>query len=159
MVYFDGTKWQLCTEKIRYTEERVEKVKYVTSEGRDWWLDLARRWDGLEIIEFIPVTPTPEQLERYNDILVLNLPDGWGGTLSDYVEFGTYEDDDQMILQPALDAKTVRGLTAQVQALMLVASKQVGDLELSPGEEDKLGEFFELGPGKEPGIGESGGKG
>jgi hypothetical protein len=42
---------------------------------------------------------------------------------------------------------------------MLVASKQVGDLELSPGEEDKLGEFFELGPGKEPGIGESGGKG
>ena len=50
-------------------------------------------------------------------------------------------------------------LTAQVEALMLVASKQVVDLELSPGEEDKLGEFFELGPGKEPGIGESGGKG
>ena len=109
MLYYDGTKWQLCTEKIRYTEEKVEKVKYVTSEGRDWWLDLARRWDGLEIIEFIPVTPTPEQLERYNDILVLNLPDGWGGTLSDYVEFGTYEDDYQ-VLKPALDAKRIREL-------------------------------------------------
>ena len=118
MLYFDGTKWQLCTEKIRYTEEKVEKVKYVTSEGRDWWLDLARRWDGLEIIEFIPVTATPEQLERYNDILVLNLPDGWGGTLSDYVEFGTYEDDDQMILQQALDAKRLRELQTVIDILL-----------------------------------------
>lgn len=155
MLYFDGTKWQLCTEKIRYTEEKVEKVKYVTSEGRDWWLDLARRWDGLEIIEFIPVTPTPEQLERYNDILVLNLPDGWGGTLSGYVEFGTYEGDDQRILQQALDAKTIRDLIAQVQALTVIAQKQVDDLELSQEEREQVGKFIELKPEK-PGIGEVG---
>lgn len=44
-------------------------------------------------------------------------------------------------------------VTAQVEALMVVASKQVGELELSPEEEAKLGEFFELGPGKDPGGG------
>ena len=154
MLYYDGTKWQICTEQIRYIEEKVEKVKYVGSEGRDWWLDLARRWDGLEIIEFIPVEPTPEQIERYQDILALKLGDGWGGTLGDYVEFGTV-DEDQMILQPALDAKTIRDLTAQVQALTVIAQKQVDDLELSPEEREQVGKFIELKPEK-PGIGEIG---
>ena len=46
-------------------------------------------------------------------------------------------------------------LTAQVQALTVIAQKQVDDLELSPEEREQVGKFIELKPEK-PGIGEIG---
>lgn len=45
-------------------------------------------------------------------------------------------------------------LNEKIEALLLVASKQVDDLEFSEAEKEILEKHFELGPGKDPGFGE-----
>lgn len=90
MVFYKNGKWHLCNERVRYLQHGEEITQYVGSEGHDWWIDFEKRWEHTEIIEFISVEPTEEQLERLEDVQQLNLPDGFGGELSDYVEFGIF---------------------------------------------------------------------
>lgn len=90
MVHYKNNRWHLCTEKVRYIQHGQEVEQYVGSEGHDWWIDFEERWEHTEIIEFIPVEPTQEQMDRYGEILELGLPDGFGGLLSDYVEKGEF---------------------------------------------------------------------
>lgn len=67
-----------------------EITQYVGSEDKQWWLDFEEKWEHTEIIEFIPVEPTQEQVDRLEEINQLNIPDGFGSMLSDYVENGTF---------------------------------------------------------------------
>ena len=100
MVFYKGGRWHLCAEKVRYTQRGEEIVQYVGQEGHDWWVDFEDRWEHTEIIEFIPVEPTEEQLGRFEEVVQLNVPEGFGGELSAYVEFGIFPEGFNHVLRP-----------------------------------------------------------
>ncbi len=90
MLFYKNGKWHVCSEKIRYVQHGEEITQYVGSEGHDWWVDFEEKWEHTEIIEFVPVEPTEEQIERYGEILQLTLPEDFSGELSGYVEKGVF---------------------------------------------------------------------
>lgn len=90
MVYFKNNQWHICTEKVHYTQHGEEITQYVGSEGHDWWVDFEEKWEHTEILEFIPVEPTQEQIDRLKEINQLNIPDGFGTICSDYVREGIF---------------------------------------------------------------------
>ena len=90
MLYFKNNRWNVSTEKVRYTQHGEEIEQYVCIEGHDWWLDFEEKWEHTEIQEFIPVEPTPDQLARFEKINKLRVPDGFGGELGTYVEHGIF---------------------------------------------------------------------
>lgn len=100
ILIFYKNGWNLCSEKVKYIQHGEEITQYVGSEGHDWWVDFEEKWKHTEIIEFIPVEPTQEQISRYNEVSQLNLPDGFGGELSDYVEFGIFPEGVNHVLRP-----------------------------------------------------------
>lgn len=92
LLYYKDKKWNICTEKVKYIQNGKEIEQYVGSEGHDWWVDFADQWEHTEIIEFIPIEPTDEQLARFEEISQLNIPDGFSDILSDYVKDGAFPD-------------------------------------------------------------------
>lgn len=100
ILLFYKNGWRLCSEKIRYVQHGEEITQYVGSEGHDWWLDFEEKWEHTEIIEFIPVEPTEEQIGRFEEVVQLNIPDGFSGELSCYVEFGIFPEGFNHILRP-----------------------------------------------------------
>lgn len=90
MIYFKDGKWNLSTEQIHYTQRGEEITQYVTAEGHDWWTDFESKWDHTEIIDFIPVEPTAEQLERLEEINQLGIPEGLSEIVDNYVSDGTF---------------------------------------------------------------------
>lgn len=99
LIYYKNG-WHLCNEKVKYIQHGEVIIQYVMSEGHDWWLDFEEKWEHTEIIEFIEVEPTQEQISRYNEVLQLNIPEGYGGELSCYVEFGIFPDGFKHVLRP-----------------------------------------------------------
>jgi hypothetical protein len=99
LIYYKNG-WRLCNEKVKYIQHGEEIIQYVGSEGHDWWLDFEEKWEHTEIIEFIEVEPTQEQISRYNEVLQLNIPEGFGAELSDYVEFGIFPEGFTRVLRP-----------------------------------------------------------
>ncbi len=92
--------WRLCSEKIRYVQHGEEITQYVGSEGHDWWVDFEEKWEHTEIIEFVPVEPTEEQIERFEEVNQLNIQEGFGAELSDSVKFGIFPEGFNHILRP-----------------------------------------------------------
>lgn len=86
MVFYKNRRWHLCNEKVKYTQNGKEIEQYVGSEGHDWWEDFEQKHEHTEIIEFIPVEPTEEQLIRLEEINELNIPDGFSDMVSNYVK-------------------------------------------------------------------------
>ena len=86
MVFYKNGRWHLCNEKVKYMQNDKEITQYVGSEDKQWWLDFEEKWEHTEIIEFIPVEPTQEQVDRLEEINQLNIPDGFGSTINSYVE-------------------------------------------------------------------------
>jgi len=99
MIFYKNRKWHLCTEKVHYTQHGEEIIQYVGTEGKDWWLDFEEKHNHTEIIEFIPVEPTEEQLNRFEEINQLNIPEGFSAELGDYVESGVFPDGVNHILK------------------------------------------------------------
>lgn len=99
MIYYKNG-WHLCNEKVKYKQHDEEIIQYVMSEGHDWWVDFEEKWEHTEIIEFIPVEPTQEQLDRLEEINQLNIPDGFGYECSQYVEFGIFPEGFNHVLRP-----------------------------------------------------------
>ena len=100
ILIFYKNGWRLCSEKIRYVQHGEEITQYVGSEGHDWWVDFEEKWEHTEIIEFIPVEPTQEQLDRFEEVNQLNIQEGFGAELSDYVEFGIFPEGFNHVLRP-----------------------------------------------------------
>jgi hypothetical protein len=90
MVFYKNGSWDMCKEKVRYSQYNEEITQYVGSEGHDWWVEFEQKWEHTKIIEFIPVIPTEEQIKRYNEIK--DMPDGFEYEYSAYVEGGTVPD-------------------------------------------------------------------
>lgn len=100
ILIFYKNGWRLCSEKVKYIQHGEEIIQYVMSEGHDWWIDFEEKWEHTEIIEFIPVEPTQEQISRYNEVLQLNIPEGFGAELGNYVEFGIFPEGFNHVLRP-----------------------------------------------------------
>lgn len=110
--------WHLCNEKVYYIQHGEEIIQYVMSEGHDWWVDFEEKWEHTEIIEFIPVEPTEEQISRYNEALQLNIPEGFSGELSAYVEFGIFPEGINHPLKSLQDTKKIEGLENIIDILL-----------------------------------------
>lgn len=89
----------MCSEKVKYLQHDEEKEQYVGSEGHQWWLDFAGKWEHTEIVEFIEVNPTQEQFKRLEQINQLGVRGGFTGTFSDYVESGVYPEGNSHVLK------------------------------------------------------------
>ena len=105
MVYYKNGCWHLCAEKVRYVQHGKEIKQYVGQEGHQWWVDFEQKWEHTEIQEFIPVEPTSGQVERLEEIKQLNLPDGFGSVLGEYVEHGVFPEGYMHVLRPIQIAK------------------------------------------------------
>ena len=90
----------MCEHKVKYIQHGEEITQYVMSEGRDWWVDFEEKWEHTEIIEFIPVVPTDEQINRLEEVNQLNIKEGFGYECSQYVEFGIFPEGFNHILRP-----------------------------------------------------------
>lgn len=90
MVYYKNGKWLIANSKVVFRQGGANKEKYVGLEGKEWWLDFARRWNDTEVIEFIDVTPSEDQLVRIENVNNQNIPDGFSYIISDYVQSGKF---------------------------------------------------------------------
>lgn len=99
MIYYKN-RWHMCNEKVKYIQHGEEIIQYVMSEGHDWWIDFEEKWEHTEILEFIAVEPTEEQLGRFEEVIQLNIPEGFGGELSAYVENGIFPEGFSHVLRP-----------------------------------------------------------
>lgn len=88
LVYYKNKTWHLCNEKVRYIQRDEEIEQYVGAEGHDWWINFEH--EHTEIIEFMPVKPTEEQLKRLEEINRLSIPEGFGALVEDYVKEGLF---------------------------------------------------------------------
>ena len=100
LIFYKNGNWHLCSDKVKHIHHGEEIIQYVMSEGHDWWVDFEEKWEHTEIIELIEVEPTQEQISRYNEVLQLNIPEGYGGELSDYVEHGVFPEGFNHVLRP-----------------------------------------------------------
>lgn len=100
MLFYKNGKWHVCSEKVRYIQHDEEIEQYVGSEGNQWWVDFEEKWEHTEIIEFISVEPTEVQLGRFAEVVQLNVSEGFGGELSEYVEFGIFPEGFNHVLRP-----------------------------------------------------------
>ncbi len=100
MIYYKNNKYHMCAEKVKYIQHGEEITQYVMSEGHDWWVDFEQKWEHTEIIEFIPVVSTDEQINRLEEVNQLNIKEGFGYECSQYIEFGIFPEGFNHILRP-----------------------------------------------------------
>jgi hypothetical protein len=100
MIYYKNNKYHMCEHKVKYIQHGKEVEQYVGSEGHDWWTDFEEKWEHTEIIEFIPVVPTDEQINRLEEVNQLNIKEGFGYECSQYVEFGIFPEGFNHVLRP-----------------------------------------------------------
>ena len=89
----------MCEHKVKYIQHGEEITQYVGSEGKQWWIAFEEKWEHTEIIEFIVVESTEEQLGRFEEINQLNTPEGFSTELGDYIESGVFPDGVSHILK------------------------------------------------------------
>ena len=133
MVFYKNGRWHLCNEKVKYMQNGKEIEQYVGSEGHDWWIDFADKWEHTEIIQFIPVEPTQEQLDRLEEINELNIPDGFGSMLSNYVENGTFPEGVSNPLRnlQAYKENIQQGIELSEREIQeIIQGRQISDLEI-----------------------------
>lgn len=100
MIYYKNNKYHMCEHKVKYIQHGEEIIQYVMSEGHDWWVDFEEKWEHTEIIEFIPVEPTPVQVARLEKVNKLQIPDGFSSELGEYVEHGIFPEGFTHVLRP-----------------------------------------------------------
>ena len=117
MIYYENG-WHLCNEKVKYIQHGEELIQYVMSEGHDWWVDFEEKWEHTEIIEFIPVEPTEMQLNRFEEMIQLNVPEGYSAELSNYVESGEFPEGINHPLKSLQDTKKIKELENIIDILL-----------------------------------------
>ena len=90
MIYYKNGNWHISTEQVHYRQHGEEITQYVTSEGHDWWTDFESKWEHTELINFIAVDYTPDQLARFEEIEKLNVTEGFASELAQYVKDGSF---------------------------------------------------------------------
>lgn len=68
VLYKDEEGLKLSSLKVRYTQHGEEKEQFIGSEGMDWWISFAEKWEHTNIIEFVNVEHTEKQIARFEEI-------------------------------------------------------------------------------------------
>lgn len=99
MLYYENNNWHLSRYKVIYTDNNEQLKNYVGIGGKQWWKDLAKQHDNINIVKFVEIPVTTKQLERLDTINQLAIPDGHGTIVDDYVMEGKFPDEPSHVLE------------------------------------------------------------
>lgn len=85
-----GNSFELYPYKVRYTQRGEEHEQWALP-NKKWWTDFADRWEHTEILEFIEVELTEEQLARYEQIKY-DIPEAFREICIEYILEGKFPD-------------------------------------------------------------------
>lgn len=89
MVYKDKEGLKLSKKKVVYTQHGEQMEAFVTTDGVEWWVAFADKWDHTQIIEIVDIEYTPEQLVRFEEVKDMEVAET---VLNDYIEVGLIGD-------------------------------------------------------------------
>ena len=89
MIIKKNNELRLSEQKVKYIQHGVEIEQIVGEEGIQWWNDFAEKWEHTNIVEFINIEYTAEQLGRFEEIKELDIADN---IANDYVMDGVVSD-------------------------------------------------------------------
>lgn len=133
MVYYKDREWHIAKEKVKYTDNGKERIKDIGSEGRGWWTNFEEMWDDITIIEFIPIEPSGLEITRLEKINKLNIPDGFGSIINDYIFKGIFPKEiDHKLRDLQMDELSQQqGISiSQREINEIILGMQVSDLEI-----------------------------
>ena len=109
--------FKLYPWKVRYIQHE-EEIEQWALPNKEWWTDFADKWEHTEIIEFVEVELTAEQLARAREIEQLQISEGHRDICIDYILEGVFPEG---ITHPLRDL--------QVQRESLVRDEYLIDLD------------------------------
>ncbi len=96
VLYLKNGEWALSPYKVIYKQHGETLEQY--AHDKQWWLDFAAKWDHTEIIEFVEVEYSTEQIERLEEVKLTE--EGFEYYAGRYVLEGLFpdelEEDEQM---------------------------------------------------------------
>ena len=84
MLIKDGDCFRLYPWKVRYRQHGQEIEQWALP-SKQWWTDFAAKWEHTEIIEFVEMELTEEQLARASEIEQLPMDEGFREICIDYI--------------------------------------------------------------------------
>lgn len=89
MLYREEGKWKLAPFKVIYKQHGQTLEQY--THNKKWWEDFAAKWDHTEIIEFVELNHSAEQLARLEE--VQEVEEGFEYYAGRYVIDGVFPDE------------------------------------------------------------------
>lgn len=68
MLYRDDEGLKLSNKKVIYLQNGEQEESLITTDGVGWWIEFAEKWSNTEIVEFVDIDYTEEQLTRFENI-------------------------------------------------------------------------------------------
>lgn len=68
MLYRDDEGLKLSNKKVVYLQNGAQEESLITTDGVEWWVEFANKWSNTEIVEFVDISYTEEQLTRFENI-------------------------------------------------------------------------------------------
>lgn len=88
VLYLKNGSWALSPLKVIYTQHGETLEQY--THDKQWWLDFAAKWGHTEIIEFVDVSYSEEQIARLAE--VQETEEGFEYYATQYVLDGVFPD-------------------------------------------------------------------
>ena len=104
MLYYKNNQFNICPFLANYTAYGQKELKYTND--KKWWTDFINKWWHHENLIFKPVNPTKAQEARLDEINDLEIPEGFQGGASDYVETGLLPRDEEGRVLPLFASLT-----------------------------------------------------
>ena len=89
MLVKNASKLKLYPWKVKYIQHRQEIEQWALP-SKEWWIDFADKWEHTEIIEFVEIELTEEQLARASEIEQLPMDEGFREICIDYIMGGVF---------------------------------------------------------------------
>lgn len=115
LLYKENNELKLATSKVRYMQHGEEIIQSITTEGTQWWNDFSEKWNHTEILEFIDIKYTEEQILRFSEIKDIELNET---ILEEYVMEGILGEGLQMLFITKENEK-LKNLLADLTELTL----------------------------------------
>lgn len=90
MLYRRGNQWELYPHRVRYIQHG-EEIEQWALPNKEWWINFADKWEHTQIIEFIDLELSEEQLARFEEIK--NMPEDFIDVYIEYILNGTFPEE------------------------------------------------------------------
>ena len=67
MLYYANNEWVLYPHRVVYTQNGETHEQWALP-SKEWWVSFAEKWEHTNIIEFVDVALTAEQIKRFEDL-------------------------------------------------------------------------------------------